>query len=202
MTKVPPRAQVLRHALDCFLRFGYERTAMQDIATAAGLSRQGLYHHFSNKEELFSALAEATNAATLEAAEAARDKARADGLPFAQVMSAALHARLGAMQFRLGASPEALEFVDQAMRRCMPILERYADLFHKMLTRMIEDEVAAGRLELANDVTPVELAEALSAAARGVGARLPAPKPETVLAIFTRNTEWLLRGATRANASL
>ena len=171
---------------------------MQDIATAAGLSRQGLYHHFSNKEELFNALAEATNAWTLDAAQAARDKARAEGLPFVNVMAVTLHARLGAMQFRLGASPEALEFVDQSMRRCMPILERNADLFHKMLTQLIEDEIAAGRLTLADDVTPVELAEALSAAGRGVGARLPAPKPDAVLQIFTRNTEWILRGATAA----
>ena len=195
MTKVPARAQVLRHALDCFLRFGYERTAMQDIATAAGLSRQGLYHHFSNKEELFNALAEASNEATLSAAEAARDKARAEGLPFVQIMAATLHARLGAMQLRLGASPEALEFIDQAMRRCMPILERYADLFHKMLTQMIVDEIAAGRLELVDHVTPAKLAEVLSAAGRGVGMRLPPPRQEAVLEIFTRNTELLLRGA-------
>jgi AcrR family transcriptional regulator len=197
MTKIPARDHVLRQALECFLRFGYERTAMQDIATAAGLSRQGLYHHFSNKDELFNALAEATNAWTLRAAEVARDKARAEGLAFVGVMAATLFARLGAMQFRLGASPEALEFVDQAMRRCMPILERYADLFHKMLTQMIEDEIAAGRFELAPGVTPAQLAEALSAAGRGVGARLPPPKQDAVLEIFTRNTEWLLRGAAR-----
>ena len=198
MTKIPARDHVLRQALECFLRFGYERTAMQDIATAAGLSRQGLYHHFSNKDELFNALAEATNAWTLRAAEVARDKARVDGLAFVGVMAATLFARLGAMQFRLGASPEALEFVDQAMRRCMPILERYADLFHKMLTQMIEDEIAAGRLELTPGVTPAHLAEALSAAGRGVGARLPPPKQDAVLEIFTRNTELLLRGAARS----
>jgi AcrR family transcriptional regulator len=197
MSNPHARQHVLRHALECFLRFGYERTAMQDIATAAGLSRQGLYHHFSNKEELFNALAEATNAWTLEAAQAARDKARADRLPFADVMAATLHARLGAMQFRLGASPEALEFVDQSMRRCMPILERYADLFHRMVTQLIEDEIAAGRLELVDSVTPVELAETLTAAGRGVGARLPPPKQDSVLKIFTRNTELVLRGATR-----
>jgi AcrR family transcriptional regulator len=197
MTKPAARDQVLRHALECFLRFGYERTAMQDIAVAAGLSRQGLYHHFANKDELFSALAEATNAATLKAAETARDKARADGLSFARVMGGALNARLGSMHYRLGTSPEALEFVDQSVRRCGHILARYADLFHQLLTQMIEDEVDAGRLHLASDVTPAELAETLSAMARGVNSRLPQPKAETLLASYTRNTELLLRGVVR-----
>lgn len=198
MTKPAARDQVLRHALECFLRFGYERTAMQDIAAAAGLSRQGLYHHFANKDELFSALTEATNTATCKAAEIARDKARAEGLSFARVMGAALNARLGSMHLRLGTAPEALEFVDQNLRRCRPILERFADQFHKMLTETIEDEIAAGRLTLAGDVSAPEIAEAMSAMARGVNSRLPQPKAETLLETYSRNAELLLRGVTRA----
>jgi AcrR family transcriptional regulator len=197
MTKTDARNQVLRHALECFMRFGYDRTAMQDIAVAAGLSRQGLYHHFPNKEELFAALIEAGGGATLKAAEAARDRARADKLPFASVMGATLEARLGSMHLRIGRSAEALEIVDQSLRRCGPILERQADLFHAMLTGMIEDEVAAGRLVLTDDVKPAELAEAFSAMARGANARLPQPKADALLAIYTRNSALLLRGASR-----
>jgi TetR/AcrR family transcriptional regulator of autoinduction and epiphytic fitness len=36
-----------------FARFGFRKTSMDDIARAAGVSRQGLYLSFANKEELF-----------------------------------------------------------------------------------------------------------------------------------------------------
>jgi AcrR family transcriptional regulator len=38
-----------------FLRYGYKRSSMDDLAKAAGLSRQGLYLHFENKDALFKA---------------------------------------------------------------------------------------------------------------------------------------------------
>ena len=113
----------------------------------------------------------------------------------------AINARLGSMHLRLGTSAEALEFVDQTLRRCSHILERQADDFHAILTRMIEDEIAGGRLALADDVAPAELAEALTAMARGVNARLPQPKAETLLGTYTRNTALLLRGASHRAAA-
>jgi AcrR family transcriptional regulator len=36
-----------------FARFGYRKTSMDDVARSAGVSRQGLYLSFANKEELF-----------------------------------------------------------------------------------------------------------------------------------------------------
>ncbi len=44
---------LLDAAIGVFARFGYRKTSMDDIARAAGVSRQGLYLLFSNKEELF-----------------------------------------------------------------------------------------------------------------------------------------------------
>jgi AcrR family transcriptional regulator len=196
MTKPSARDDVLRKALECFLRFGYERTAMQDIALAAGLSRQGLYHHFANKEELFEALNEASNQWTLRAAEEACAKARAEGQPFANVVAATLYARIGSMYIRLGAAPEQLEFIDQSVRRCGHIIERYAELFHKLMTRIVEEEVAAGRLALANDYTPDEIAESLAAIGRGINARMPPPRAEALVSLYTRGAALVLRGAT------
>jgi AcrR family transcriptional regulator len=43
---------ILKIALTIFLRFGYRKTSMDDIAKAAGITRQGLYFHFQNKEEI------------------------------------------------------------------------------------------------------------------------------------------------------
>jgi AcrR family transcriptional regulator len=44
---------LLESAVGVFARFGYRKTSMDDVARAAGVSRQGLYLLFANKEELF-----------------------------------------------------------------------------------------------------------------------------------------------------
>lgn len=43
---------VLEIALRTFFRYGYKKTSMDDVAKAAGLTRQGLYFHYQSKDEL------------------------------------------------------------------------------------------------------------------------------------------------------
>lgn len=61
------RAAILDAATAVFLRYGFKKTLMDDLARAAGLSRQGLYLYYRTKEELFRAavqrLIETTRAA-------------------------------------------------------------------------------------------------------------------------------------------
>lgn len=45
--------RLLDAALATFARFGFRKTSMEEVARAAHLSRQGLYLHFSTKEDLF-----------------------------------------------------------------------------------------------------------------------------------------------------
>ena len=45
-----------------FARAGYEKAQVEEIATAAGFSKGGLYAHFKSKEELFLALYKAKTA--------------------------------------------------------------------------------------------------------------------------------------------
>lgn len=52
------KAQIYQAALTCFSRKGYHQTTMDDIVGEAGLSKGGLYWHFSSKKELFLALFE------------------------------------------------------------------------------------------------------------------------------------------------
>jgi AcrR family transcriptional regulator len=47
------QSALLDAAVSVFARFGYRKTSMDDVARAAGVSRQGLYLSFANKEELF-----------------------------------------------------------------------------------------------------------------------------------------------------
>jgi AcrR family transcriptional regulator len=49
------KAHVLETALTVFVRHGFRKTSMEDIAQAAGISRQGIYLHFKDKDQIFSA---------------------------------------------------------------------------------------------------------------------------------------------------
>jgi AcrR family transcriptional regulator len=49
-------AHVLETALTVFTRYGFRKTSIEDIAKAAGISRQGIYFHFRNKDEIFRVL--------------------------------------------------------------------------------------------------------------------------------------------------
>ncbi|HET7217622.1 MAG TPA: TetR/AcrR family transcriptional regulator [Vicinamibacterales bacterium] len=65
------RAQILDAATGVFLRFGFRKTSMDDLARAAGLSRQGLYLQFPTKEALFKDAVRNVIATTRAAAQAA-----------------------------------------------------------------------------------------------------------------------------------
>jgi AcrR family transcriptional regulator len=58
------REQILAAARECFIRNGYAHTRVDDIAEAAGLSKGGVYFHFTSKREIFDALLTAQQART------------------------------------------------------------------------------------------------------------------------------------------
>lgn len=74
--------EVLDAALDVFVKFGYHGTTVRAIATKAGLSVPGLYHHYSSKQEMLATLLRISNedvmarsrAALAAAGEAPRDR--------------------------------------------------------------------------------------------------------------------------------
>ncbi|MFO0624938.1 MAG: TetR/AcrR family transcriptional regulator [Polyangiales bacterium] len=49
------RRRLEEAALGVFLRYGFRKASMDEVAQAAGVSRQALYLHFATKEELFRA---------------------------------------------------------------------------------------------------------------------------------------------------
>lgn len=50
---------ILNAAFEAFATYGYRRTAMDDIARGAGMSRTALYQYYRNKEEIFRSLSHA-----------------------------------------------------------------------------------------------------------------------------------------------
>jgi len=52
------RMSIVRAARDVFLRYGYRKTALEDVAQAADLGKATLYHYFEGKDDLFGAVIE------------------------------------------------------------------------------------------------------------------------------------------------
>ena len=53
LNKEDRRKQIKDIALELFINKGYAKTTMEEIVQAVGISKGGMYHHFSNKEEIF-----------------------------------------------------------------------------------------------------------------------------------------------------
>jgi len=61
----PKQLGVVQAATDVFLRYGFARTTMADLAQAAGMSRPALYLVFPSKDEIFSAVIQTMSHQTL-----------------------------------------------------------------------------------------------------------------------------------------
>jgi AcrR family transcriptional regulator len=51
--KEEKRMKILEAAGECFKRFGYKKTTLDDIGRVVGLNKASLYYYFKNKEEIF-----------------------------------------------------------------------------------------------------------------------------------------------------
>jgi AcrR family transcriptional regulator len=72
------RDGILNAAGETFIRYGFRKTSMDDVARAAGLSRQSLYAYFPTKEALFRDVVQHLVAATREAGRAALARENVD----------------------------------------------------------------------------------------------------------------------------
>lgn len=48
------KKEILKAASDCFARYGYDKTTLDDIGRLVGLNKASLYYYYKNKESIFS----------------------------------------------------------------------------------------------------------------------------------------------------
>jgi len=135
---------------------------MDDLARAAGLSRQGLYLHFDTKEALFKAAVLSMASAADAVAEAALGREDLD--PEERLVGAfvALHARIGGAE----GSEHLGELLETATVLVGPVV---AELEAKFARQVAEVMVATGMAApwKKSGVSAKELAEHLCAASTG-----------------------------------
>lgn len=155
-------ASLLDAAVGVFARFGYRKTSMDDVARAAGVSRQGLYLSFANKEELFRRALDRSLRAQLAAAITALSRTDAS---FESRVIAACEAWSGRYVGSLGA--DAADSMCASTSLAGGALAEYERQFEQALTRAIVASPTAKRCAAANlEIT--DLARALHATARGL----------------------------------
>lgn len=141
----PRTRRVLDAALATFLRYGFRKTSMDEVARAAGLSRQGLYLHYPTKEALF---------------HAALHHALDQGLAAASAKLRAAHASI---EERLVGA-----FDEWVGRYAGSMTGDVADL-HEAVEAHGQDEMSLREAEFLDEVTKVVRGEGLAAAYKPAG---------------------------------
>jgi AcrR family transcriptional regulator len=145
-----------------FARYGFRKASMDEVARAAGVSRQGLYLQFANKEELFRKAVEHSLNSRLNAAVAALSR-RQDSLELRLI--AACDAWSGRFVGSLGS--DAADLMCASTSLAGATLTHYETQFELAVTRAIADSPMDGFCTTAG-LCPADLARALHATARGL----------------------------------
>lgn len=155
------RLGLLEPALANFVRFGFRKTSMDDVARDAGISRQALYAYFADKEELFR---EAMRYG-LDVAMTAVDAALAEESVEIDVrLVRGVDAWLGRHLDRQGTDGSDL---GEAARLLLgSLFADYSAVFVKKITRAIAESTLAVACK-ESKTTPQQLAETLLACALG-----------------------------------
>ncbi len=159
----PRHAELLDAAMRVFLRFGYRKASMDEIARHAGISRQGLYLHFKSKQALFVAAVQHTlDGAMLEA-----ERALAAERPIEARVVAACDAVHGLLVEHHGDSAQVAELVEASQRLLGTMVDDFAAAFVDALTRALDDAGVARRWDQPA-TTARQLAETIDAASVGL----------------------------------
>lgn len=186
------REAILDAALACFARYGLRRTAMEDIAREAGVSRAAVYHHFGGKDALFVGLVERLHEASL--AEAAR-AARADSDVEARVRGV-LEAKVARFAELLAGTEHGEELVDENHRLCGEVAAGAVRRHAALLAEVLGEAEARGELDLAGaGLEPASAASLLLDAADGLKGRMAeGVDPQALRQRLGRLVHVLLRG--------
>ncbi|WLT31256.1 TetR/AcrR family transcriptional regulator [Geothrix sp. PMB-07] len=169
------KAKVLEAAQASFLRYGYRRVTMGDIASAAGLSRPALYLHFCNKENIFEAVLRAFMARAIEEVRAGLQghSSVEDQLRFAFEVWAVRPFGL------LTATPDAKELIDCRFEFAREAIDQGAQAFEAELATILAPLLAQ---TASSGTGPQDVARILTRAVQGF--KQTATSPEDLRALI------------------
>ena len=141
------RARILTAARWCFLNFGFAKTAFEDIAKRANLSRTLLYRIFKDKEEIYRAV---FTDWLISRRPAAKRAAKGPGSPYERLLNVCRLMVLEPWAEMVGA-PMGREFLE-ACERIDPENEAlYRKVAHESVAAILGDKAGAEVFLLALD---------------------------------------------------
>ncbi|PZR93407.1 MAG: TetR family transcriptional regulator [Candidatus Nephthysia bennettiae] len=159
-----PIDRILDAAYASFARHGVRRTTMDDIATAAQMSRPAVYQYVRNKDDAFRQLGTRLFDAALQRATAA---AADDGRSVAARLYGVLCAKLElALQLERD-SPHAGELLDASARLFGELFEGFIAATHGLLVGVLDSAAARGEIDLTG-LRAAEIADVALALERGL----------------------------------
>lgn len=179
-----------------FLDHGYEAMTMIKLAKYCNITRRGLYHHFSSKEEAFQAMVYQNNARTRQDSLREGGRLFSAGSNVLDIVTAVLDVRYGDTRRKLVLSPFALEVNDYAFRLCRPSMIEAAAVFQADFAALLAQTIAIGLLALRPSISVETLVQLLCDGARGTNQSFFAPAPEEIAARYRQMSQAILYGCT------
>lgn len=148
------RDAILNATVSVFGRHGFRKTSIDDIAEAAGISKQGLYLHFSGKDEIFLAAMHKYLADGLILVDAALT---APGRPLYSRLMAAMDAWFG--RHLATFTPKSFDVIEAGDRLSAEEIDRYKAAFQLRVATALAE--APEFQKTGNICTPAEVAAVL-----------------------------------------
>jgi AcrR family transcriptional regulator len=183
----PQREAILMAATATFVRYGFKKTSMDDVAQAAGVSRQGLYLYFETKDVLFR---EALQYLVSHMISTARSVAEDGNLTLRDRLLGVFEAVHGSA-FQSASPEHAFELLQSAQSADGALLVRLDRDLIGIVAALLAEAGAANRWKEAG-VTVAELSEQLLMSAKGIKASVDTltayrKRMRTAIRIVTRS---------------
>lgn len=157
--------RILDAALPVFCQYGYRKTSMQDIATAAGISRAALYLKFSSKDDVFRAGSIRAHQQSM----AAVDAALVAPTGTFERIHAALQAFSSGLMAEIAASPRGSELFDASIELVGDVVQQAREDLTARLANTLREAESTGEISLSlADTTPEHVATLLLATLDGL----------------------------------
>jgi len=154
---------LLEASISVFARFGYRKTSMEEVARAAGFSRQGVYFYYSTKEALFrGTILYVYESRLKEAGNVLADRS----LSLRERLGKALDAWYGRYIGTVQAA--ASDLVESSGLHAAEIVKTFEERLDAMLVRALSAEKELTRAYRSVKVHPAQIARVLHATAQGL----------------------------------
>ena len=153
--------------MEVFAQTGYRRASMDQVAEAAGLTRQAVYHYFRSKTDLFRASVEALHEGAHEAEVEAGQAAETAGEGLAGILAAQIDGRFRYIVECLEETSQPEELLSERQAQTRDLIQNFLEQNLKLHVATIERVCRAQSLKLRDDMSAADLARAIQIAVSG-----------------------------------